>query len=231
LDLSSKQEALAIVDELKGIVGVFKVGFQLFSAVGPEVVTAIREKGGEVFLDLKYHDIPNTVKQAGLECLRLGVKMFNLHASGGRKMMQECVAAVEAEASQNNVAKPLLLAVTVLTSMNEDSLKEELGVQRGMQEQVRHLALLARDSGMDGVVCSPREAEELRKVCGEDFVLLTPGVRPVGADKGDQERVATPAAAISWGADFLVIGRPILQATDRRAAAQAIVDEISEAQG
>jgi orotidine-5'-phosphate decarboxylase len=231
LDLSSKQEALAIVDELKGIVGIFKVGFQLFSAVGPEVVAAIREKGGEVFLDLKYHDIPNTVKQAGLECQRLGVKMFNVHASGGRRMMEECAKAVRQQAAQGGGTVPLMLAVTVLTSTNQESLSQELGVQRDMQEQVSHLALLARDSGMDGVVCSAREAKELRQVCGKNFILLTPGVRPAGADKGDQERVATPAEAIAWGADFLVIGRPIIQATDRRAAAQAIVDEIKQAQG
>lgn len=229
LDLSDKDEALGLVEELSGVVGVFKVGFQLFTACGPDIVAAIKERGGEVFLDLKFHDIPNTVKNAGLECLRMGVKIFNLHAAGGRKMMEECAGAVKQEAEKTGGKPPLILAVTVLTSMNEEVLRDELGVGRTMPEQVKQLALLAKESGLDGVVCSPREARELRAACGKDFVLLTPGVRPTGADKGDQQRVATPAEAIGWGADYLVVGRPILQAENRRAAAEKIVEEIEQA--
>ena len=229
LDIPSRKEALALVEELSGAVGVFKVGFQLFSACGPDIVAAIKERGGEVFLDLKFHDIPNTVRNAGLECLRMGVKICNVHASGGGRMMAECAAAVKEEAAKTGSAAPLILAVTVLTSMNEEELRGELGVARPMPEQVKRLALLAKQSGLDGVVCSPHEAADLRQACGKEFILLTPGVRPAGADKGDQQRVATPGEAIAWGADYLVVGRPILKADDRKKAAEDIVKEIEGA--
>ncbi len=230
LDLSSRDEALSIVEELTGVVGVFKVGFQLFTACGPEIVSDIRKKGGEVFLDVKYHDIPNTVKNAGLECLRLGVKIFNVHAAGGRRMMGDCAQAVKEEAIRTGERAPIILAVTLLTSIGEQDMRD-IGLGQVPADYVKEMALLAKASGIDGVVCSPLEAADLRGACGEDFVLLTPGVRPVGVAKGDQQRVATPAEAVAWGADYLVVGRPIMQAKDRREAAEKIVGEIAAAVG
>ncbi len=230
LDLSDREEALALVEELAGVVGVFKVGFQLFTACGPEIVSDIRKKGGEVFLDVKYHDIPNTVKNAGLECLRLGVKIFNIHAAGGKRMMADCAQAVKEEAARTGERAPIILAVTLLTSIGEQDM-QDIGLDQLPADYVKKMALLAKESGIDGVVCSPLEAADLRGTCGEDFVLLTPGVRPAGAARGDQQRVATPAEAVSWGADYLVVGRPIMQAEDRREAAENIVKEIEEAVG
>ncbi|HDT11700.1 MAG TPA: orotidine-5'-phosphate decarboxylase, partial [bacterium] len=208
------------VNDLKGLGACFKIGKQLFTSVGPEVVREIVKMGEDVFLDLKYHDIPNTVAMAGVAAANLGVKVFNVHASGGRKMM---------EAVKNELDKlenpPMVLAVTVLTSMSDEDLYET-GVETTSANQVRRLALLAKESGMDGVVASPLEIELIRETCGENFKILTPGIRPASSSVNDQKRIATPSSALKAGADYLVIGRPVTKAENRRLAFEHILKEI-----
>lgn len=228
LDVDSFEEAERWVKLLHDKVGVFKVGKQLFTRCGPEVVRMIRAEGGEVFLDLKYHDIPNTVAMAGVEASRLGVRIFNVHALGGREMMKATVAAVDRLYPRNSAARPLLLAVTVLTSSTEETLRE-VGIEHPVIDMVPRLAQLAREAGMDGVVASPREVGLIRKACGPDFVVVTPGVRPAEASLDDQKRVMTPGEALSAGANFLVIGRPISAAPDPVEAAERILAEMESA--
>ena len=219
LDVENKQKALEIVSDLKGLGACFKIGKQLFTSTGPELVKEIVAMGEDVFLDLKYHDIPNTVAKAGAAAAQLGVKIFNVHASGGRKMME----AVREE--MNKLTNPpLVLAVTILTSLGEEDIRE-VGFDRTIPEQIARLAKLAKDSGMDGVVASPLEIELIRETCGKDFKILTPGIRPAFAAVNDQKRIATPAEALRKGADYLVIGRPITAAEDRRAAFLKILEE------
>lgn len=188
----------------------------------------IRAEGGEVFLDLKYHDIPNTVAMAGVEASRLGVRMFNVHALGGREMMNAAVSAVDRLYPRHSAGRPLLLAVTVLTSSTEETLRD-VGIDHPVADMVPRLAKLARDAGMDGVVASPREVGLIRQACGSDFVIVTPGVRPAEASLDDQKRVMTPGEALSAGADFLVIGRPISAAADPVEAAERILAEMESA--
>lgn len=221
LDVSDFDQAKRLIDELADVVGVFKVGKQLFTKVGPPVVEYIHKQGGRVFLDLKFHDIPNTVKGASQSCVDLGVFMFNVHAGGGLAMMQ---AAAEAVVKAD--PKPVVLGVTVLTSLSESVLQEELGVRRSLKDHVRSLAELTKKSGLSGVVASPHEIALIREACGADFVILTPGVRPSWAAKGDQERVMTPGEAVKAGADFIVVGRPITQSKDPREAAIRVVEEM-----
>jgi len=228
LDVDRFEEAERWVKLLHEQVGVFKVGKQLFTRCGPDVVRMIRAEGGEVFLDLKYHDIPNTVAMAGVEALDLGVRMFNVHALGGREMMEKTVAEVDARMPRGTAGRPLLLAVTILTSSTEQTLRE-VGIDRPVTEMVPRLAALAKASGFDGVVASPREVGLIREACGRDFAIVTPGVRPSFASLDDQKRVTTPAEAIAAGADYLVIGRPISAAPDPLAAAGMILDEIAGA--
>jgi orotidine-5'-phosphate decarboxylase len=226
LDLDSDSEALAVVDELRGSVGMFKVGHQLFTAYGPDIVRRIIAKGGKVFLDLKYHDIPNTVAKASAEAVKLGVSIFNVHALGGRDMMQAAAESAREAADKLGREVPLLLAVTVLTSMDEKSLRRELKITRSLQREVSHLARMAQRAGMHGVVASPQEIKMLRRAVRGPFVILTPGVRPAWAGKDDQKRIMTPGEAVAAGADYLVIGRPVLKAADRRAAVEKILEEI-----
>ena len=223
LDVETKAKALEIVGDLKGLGACFKIGKQLFTSTGPELVREIVGMGEDVFLDLKYHDIPNTVAKAGLAAAGLGVKIFNVHASGGRKMM-------EAVREEMNKLKnpPLVLAVTILTSLGEEDIRE-VGFDRTIPEQIARLAKLAKDSGMDGVVASPLEIELIRETCGPDFKILTPGIRPAFAAVNDQKRIATPAEALRKGADYLVIGRPITAAEDRREAFLKILEECRNA--
>ncbi len=228
LDVDSLDEAKSWVERLQGKVGVFKVGKQLFTRTGPDVVRMIRDAGGEVFLDLKFHDIPNTVAMAGVEACRLGVRMFNVHALGGREMMAATVAAVDRLFPRGSVGRPMLLAVTILTSSTGETLRE-IGIERPVAEMVPRLARLAQSAGIDGVVASPREAELIRSACGENFAIVTPGVRPADADLNDQKRVATPGEAIAAGASYLVIGRPIAAAADPQVAAERIIEEIGTA--
>jgi orotidine-5'-phosphate decarboxylase len=221
LDVSTADEARALVDRLSGQVGMFKVGSQLFTAAGPQLVREIVGHGDKVFLDLKYHDIPQTVANAVAEASLLGVSLMTVHALGGRAMMEAAVGALPAVGTR-------LLAVTILTSHDEESLGA-IGLQSAVADSVQRLARLARQARADGVVASPLEAALIRSACGPDFLIVTPGVRPAGARPDDQARPATPAAAIKAGASYLVVGRPIVQAADPAAAAAAIVREIESA--
>jgi len=225
LDVEGYDEARAWVARLQGQVGAFKVGKQLFTRCGPDVVRMVRDFGAEVFLDLKYHDIPNTVAMAGLEALRLGVWMFNVHALGGPEMMARLVAEVDKHCPPGTPGRPLLIAVTILTSSTEATLRA-VGIDRPVTEMVPRLAVLAKEAGLDGVVASPQEVGLIRQACGDDFAIVTPGVRPADASVDDQKRVMTPAEAIRAGADYLVIGRPISAAPDPAAAAAAILAEM-----
>ena len=225
LDVPGLAEAERWAGLLADRVGLFKVGKQLFTAAGPAVVRAIRERGGEVFLDLKYHDIPNTVAMASLEAARLGATLFNLHALGGYEMMARTVEALDREYGGTRAAK--VLAVTILTSSSEATLRE-VGIDRPVPEMVVRLAQLAQRAGIDGVVASPREVPLIREACGPGFLVVTPGVRPAFAAADDQQRIMTPAEAVRAGADYLVIGRPIAAAPDPAAAAAAIIDEMVE---
>jgi len=228
LDVDSAVEAKAIVSELNGRVGAFKVGLQLFTAAGPEFVRELTASGARVFLDLKFHDIPNTVAKASVEAARLGVWMFNLHASGGSEMMRTAVKEVEAVCAEEGIEGPLMIGVTVLTSSSEETLGE-IGVDGEVESQVVRLATLAAKSGMDGVVASPLEVAAIRNaVAGTKFLTVTPGIRPFSATADDQKRVTTVGRALAGGSDYVVIGRPITQAADRIEAVEAIVNEANE---
>ncbi len=231
LDVDTAAQALALVEQLRGVVGMFKVGKQLFTAAGPDIVRQIIAQGERVFLDLKFHDIPNTVAKAGIEAARLGVSIFNVHAAGGSQMLRTVAREVAAAAEKEGFARPQILGVTVLTSMTVEAFAE-LGINRSLSEQVIHLAQLCDAAGLDGVVASPHEIVPIRQaVTNANFVVLTPGVRPAGAALNDQARVMTPVEAIKAGASYLVIGRPIIAAQDARAAAEKILEEIELAGG
>jgi len=223
LDVETPDEALALVDRLRGSVGMFKIGKQLFTAAGPSIVRELIDRGERVFLDLKFHDIPNTVAMAGVEAARLGVSIFNLHALGGSRMMRTTVEAVDDVCQREGLARPLIIGVTILTSHNAASLAE-VGIEFPVADQVVRLARLGADSGIDGVVASPLEIGPIRAaVDSPEFVVITPGVRPPGAPLNDQQRVMTPVEAIRAGANLLVIGRPITAAADPLSAARAIL--------
>jgi orotidine-5'-phosphate decarboxylase len=223
LDVESGAEAIRLADTLRGAVGGFKIGSRLFTAEGPAIVRTLTERGDRIFLDLKFHDIPNTVATAVAAATELGVWMVNVHASGGSAMMRAAHVAAHETAAKRHVTPPLVIAVTVLTSMNQASLSET-GVVIEMMDQVLRLAELTREAGLDGVVASPRETAAIRRRCGGDFAIVTPGIRGGTADatKGDQERTMSPDEAIAAGASFLVVGRPIIAALDPRAAAEKI---------
>jgi len=222
LDTASVPEALELVDRLKDEVGLFKVGKQLFMHAGPRIVRDIRERGAEVFLDLKFHDIPRTVAKAAAEATRLGVRMFDLHASGSFEMMRQTIAEVGRVCRKEGTPKPKILAVTVLTSLNRDDLRR-VGVMAGVESQVVRLARLAKQAGMDGVVASPHEIGPIRRECGRNFLIVTPGIRLPQDEWDDQKRVMTPEAAVRAGADYLVVASPIRDARDPVAAARDIV--------
>jgi orotidine-5'-phosphate decarboxylase len=228
LDVDNLEDARNWVAKLQGQVGVFKIGKQLFTRCGPEVVRLVQDGGCDVFLDLKYHDIPNTVAMAGLEAQRLGVRMFNVHALGGFEMMAKLVAEIDRVCPRGNPDRPILLAVTILTSSTEETLRR-VGIDRPIQVMVPKLARLAKDAGMDGVVASPKEVGLIRDACGDGFLIVTPGVRPAFASQDDQKRVTTPGAALRSGADYLVIGRPISAAADPALAADMILQEMQQA--
>jgi orotidine-5'-phosphate decarboxylase len=227
LDVDDDREAISLVAELKDLVGIFKVGHQLFTAYGPDIVRRIIGMGGRVFLDLKYHDIPNTVAKASAEAVKLGVSIFNVHALGGLDMMKAAALSAKETAEKLRIPCPTVLAVTILTSMDERSLRKELKISRSLQREVGHLARLAQRAGMHGVVASPQEIKMLRKGIRGEFVVLTPGVRPAWAAMDDQKRIMTPAEAVHIGADYIVVGRPVLKAEDRRDAVKKILEEIS----
>jgi orotidine-5'-phosphate decarboxylase len=221
LDVSSAAEARRIVAAVGESASTFKVGKQLFTAEGPGLVRDLVASGRKVFLDLKFHDIPNTVAGAVSEAARLNVSMLTVHASGGTKMLRAA-----AEAAAQSSTKPLILAVTVLTSLNDADLQEQ-GITDGVEAHVLRLAGLALQSGCGGVVASAQEAAHLRQMLGTGFAIVTPGVRPAGTDAGDQARVVTPKAAIEAGASHVVVGRPITAASDPGGAAAAILAEMS----
>ncbi|MEA2006381.1 MAG: orotidine-5'-phosphate decarboxylase [Acidobacteriota bacterium] len=228
LDVSTKEEALNLVQSLRET-EIFKIGLKLFSAEGPELLKTIHSLNKKIFLDLKLHDIPNTVSEAVKVAVRHGVYMMTIHSSGGKEMMAKAVEAGIREAEIQNVEKPLLLAVTVLTSLNDDQLKE-IGIQDDSRSQVLRLAGLSKEAGMDGIVCSPQEIEIIRKEFGKDFLVVTPGIRPSWAAAQDQKRIMTPSQAFKKGADYLVIGRPITTSPSPEEAFQQIVQELVESQ-
>ena len=221
LDVPTAREARSLVDALSGRVGMFKVGSQLFTAAGPELVHELAGRGEKVFLDLKYHDIPNTVASAVSAACQLGVALLDVHALGGQAMMEAAVGAMPAMGAR-------LLAITILTSHDADTLST-VGIDPDVSASVRRLARLAQAARVDGVVASPHEVALIREACGDDFLVVTPGIRPSGARRGDQARAATPAAALSAGADYIVVGRPVTEAADPAAAAAAIVREMESA--
>ena len=228
LDVHTMPEMRGLVAQLGHSVSYYKVGMELFYSVGAEAIHYLRQSGKDVFLDLKLHDIPNTVAQSVRVLTRLGVTMFNVHASGGAKMMKNAAEAVAREAEVLHIEKPKLIAVTVLTSM-DDQEWDNLNHRLPIREQVVSLAKLAKNSGLDGVVASPQEAAAIREACGPEFLIVTPGVRPLGADQGDQSRTATPGGALKNGASHLVIGRPITKADNPVASAESILKEMEVA--
>jgi orotidine-5'-phosphate decarboxylase len=219
LDVQDATTARAMVDRLAGHVGMFKVGTQIFTAAGPEFVREVIARGEKVFLDLKFHDIPNTVAGAVSSAGQLGVSLVDVHALGGKDMMEAAVGALPAMGIR-------LIAITILTSHKEETLGT-IGVSGSVADSVRRLAVLSREAGADGVVASPQEVALVREACGPDFLIVAPGIRPAGSSRGDQSRTATPAAAVAAGADYIVVGRPILEAADPAAAADAIVRELT----
>ena len=229
LDLETREQAELAISNLKTQVGYFKVGLQLFTKEGADLVRSVRKRGGKVFLDVKYHDIPTTVELACRAACSLGVDFINVHALGGRAMIAGAVKGLKEGSARMHLPRPRLLAVTILTSHDARSLKSEVGLKLSPEKEVIRLAVNAKKAGADGVVCSAREVAAVRKACGPRFVIVTPGIRPSGASRQDQKRVVTPAQAIASGSDFLVVGRPILKAADPASAARAVVAEIHEA--
>lgn len=228
LDVPTVEEVLELVRALRNHVGVFKVGLQLYTATGPKIVEVIQGEGCKVFLDLKLHDIPNTVSKAVLEACRLGVHMLTLHASGGPEMLRGARTAAAEWAQSTGETSPYLLGVTVLTSLDQET-TNHLGFGCSIENLVLRLARIADEAGADGIVCSPLELERLRKEHFESLFFVTPGIRPSGTGKDDQSRVKSPAEAITAGARYLVVGRPITSARDPIQAAELILDQIAEA--
>jgi orotidine-5'-phosphate decarboxylase len=228
LDLPDRSALLAMARRVAPEAGVLKLGLEAFVAEGAVLVRELVASGADVFLDLKFHDIPNTVGRAAAAAVATGAAIVNCHASGGRDMMRAFGDEGRAAAAKTGRPAPRLIAVTILTSLDAGALAT-IGIAGSPREAAVRLAALAQESGLDGVVCSPEEIAAIRAACGKDFLLVVPGVRPAGTEKGDQKRVATPADAIRAGADILVVGRPVTGAPDPAAAARAIVAEIASA--
>ena len=225
LDFHTMEDVQSFVQELGDSVSYYKVGMELFYSVGGEVVTYLKKQGKDVFLDLKLHDIPNTVASGLCSLMHLGADILNVHASGGYTMMKTAMDRMKTEADARGIERPKVIAITILTSINETDW-QGLGQSVTIKEQVVRLAKLAKQAGLDGVVASPQEAAAIREACGPDFMIVTPGVRPAGSAINDQSRIATPAAALASGATQLVIGRPIRMAKQPKAAAEAIIKEM-----
>jgi orotidine-5'-phosphate decarboxylase len=229
LDVDTASAARALADSLRDVVGGFKVGSRLFTSHGPSIVEELVSRGDRIFLDLKFHDIPNTVAGAVGAATRLGVWMVNVHAWGGMDMMRAAREAAHAEAARRSRQPPIVIAVTVLTSLGEAVLPE-IGIHDRLDDQVVRLAALARSAGLDGVVAAAREIPLIRRRCGKSFAIVTPGIRGAGDDKGDQARTLSAPEALAAGANYLVVGRPIIAAPDPRAAAERIVTECRAAE-
>jgi orotidine-5'-phosphate decarboxylase len=226
LDVSDQGQALDIVDRFGEQINIFKVGLELFSSAGPSVVRSIQDKGHKVFLDLKFHDIPNTVTKAALSATRMGVFMFNVHASSGMEAMKSCSESVVETCLKENLDRPKVLGVTVLTSLSPEMLRNEFGIQHSLRTHVRNLSKSARDAGLDGVIASGHEVSIIKKTCGSNFLIATPGIRPSWSPPEDQKRTMTPRDAIREGADYLVVGRSILDQPDSLKALDLIAVEI-----
>ena len=221
LDVNTLKEEERLLDILSPEAQIFKIGMELFYSCGTKALDLVKKYDKDIFLDLKFYDIPNTVYAASKAAVRFGVFMFNVHASGGIEMMKRAVEGAEEESEKLGISRPKILGVTVLTSINGEALKRS-GVNKSPEEQVLNLARLTKDAGLDGAVASPEEISAMRKAMGKDFLIVTPGVRPEGSDSGDQKRVATPKEAFERGADYIVIGRPITKAKDPAKAIQSI---------
>ena len=226
LDTDDREYIGRLSETLMGIVPWVKLGFQAFSTLGTEAFPWLSGRGHNIFLDLKFHDIPNTVARDVGTMTKHGAHMINMHASGGFEMMQAARKSAEDAAAENSIPMPILLGVTVLTSIDEDGFQQNFGSERQLTKQVVYLAQLAQEAGLSGVVASPLEIEPIRRACGDDFVIVTPGIRPTWASRGDQRRITTPAAAIDRGASYIVVGRPIIAADDPLAAAEMILEEM-----
>ncbi|MCS7459296.1 orotidine-5'-phosphate decarboxylase [Paenibacillus doosanensis] len=227
LDYPDAASAEQLLQALQGIPCYMKVGMQLFYSAGPQFVAGLKEKGYKVFLDVKMHDIPNTVKGGSESVTRLGVDMFNVHAAGGKQMLEAALEGVDkALGGMNGASRPIVIAVTQLTSTSQTVMNEEIGVAGSVEEAVLRYARLAQSAGLQGVVASPLEVTRIKAACGSGFFTVTPGIRPAGADIGDQSRVMTPQEAFAQGTDYVVIGRPITAAKDPRSALEAIIETI-----
>ncbi len=226
LDTDDSEEIDTLAGTLTEMVSWVKIGFQAFSAFGTEVFPRLIGNKHNIFLDLKFHDIPNTVARDVSTMTKHGAHMINMHASGGLEMMQAARSSADVAADDVGIPKPILLGVTILTSMDETGFQSNFGSDRQLSEQVVFLAKQAKEAGLDGVVASPLEIEQIRNACGDDFLIVTPGIRPKWSNPGDQRRITTPAEAVNRGADFIVVGRPIIQADDPLKAAEKILDEM-----
>ncbi|MBF0252888.1 MAG: orotidine-5'-phosphate decarboxylase [Candidatus Omnitrophica bacterium] len=226
LDILDKNKCFEMIDLLSDEIDIFKIGLAPYLSFGEEILAVLEQKNKKVFLDLKFHDIPNTVKNAASIATRKNVFMMNFHCLGGAEMLSQAKEAVN-EAVSAGCQKPILLGVTILTSMNRDALKS-IGMTDDMEEAVANLAILAKKNGMDGVVASAQETKMIKELCGKDFIVVTPGIRPLWSAKGDQSRIVTPKQAFQDGSDYIVIGRPIIAADDPREATKKILEEIDE---
>lgn len=229
LDVDTIEEVEEIVKELKDYVGFFKVGLQLIASTGFDSIDIIKNNGGKVFFDSKFHDIPNTVAKASVNLLRKGVDFFNVHIQGGSKMISSTVKLTREFAKRNNIEQPTILGVTLLSSFGQKTLTEELNVNLNIDEYVANLTKIAINSGINGVVASSIEAKEIRKTLNDDFIIMCPAVRPTWSCVNDQIRVLTPKTAINYGVDYLIVGRPVICAENRIAAVNLIIDEIEDA--
>ncbi len=226
LDVSEQDYAIDLVEQFKDYIEIYKVGIELFAVSGPTIVKEINKRGKKVFLDLKFHDIPNTVAKASIVATRLGVHMFNIHASGGFEMMKKCRDSVVEVCLKENIDRPKILGVTVLTSLSRENLRDEIGIQHGVKTHVRHLSSLALKAGLDGVIASAKEADTIKSHCGKNFLIISPGIRPSWTIPDDQKRTMTPKEAIRAGVDYIVMGRAILRQPDPLKALELIKLEI-----
>ena len=227
LDFHNFDDVKKIVNELSDSVNYYKVGMELFYSVGLPVIEFLKSKDKKIFLDLKLHDIPNTVANGLCSLMNLGANILNVHATGGYTMMKTAIDKLKAESESKNIERPKLIAITVLTSINQEDW-QDLGFQNQMKNQAVRFAKLAQKAGLDGVVASPQESKSIRESCGENFLIITPGIRPIGSAINDQSRIATPAQALKNGSSKLVIGRPIIASDNPRQAALSIIEEMNQ---